>query len=68
MTHNKRILRARGSGVPVWDQLLSGRWALARRKSASRYAESFKTRQFVEAGPAQREYGDCLQHVLVPKP
>ena len=35
--HNKRILRARISGMPVRDQLLSGRWALARRKSASRY-------------------------------
>ena len=38
MAHNKRILRARISGAPVWDQLLSGTWALARRKSASRYA------------------------------
>jgi len=36
--YNKRILRARSSGVPVWDQLLSVRWASARRKSASRYA------------------------------
>ena len=37
--HNKRILRARISGVPVKDQLLSGRWASARRKSASRYTD-----------------------------
>jgi hypothetical protein len=37
-TDNKRILRSRSSGVPICDQLLSGRWASARRKSASRYA------------------------------
>ena len=34
---NKRILRTRSSGVLIYCQLLSGRWALARRKSASRY-------------------------------
>ena len=37
-TYNKRMLRSRNSGLPVYYQLLSGRWASARRKSASRYA------------------------------
>jgi len=38
MTDNKRILRTRSGFVLICYQLLSGRWASARRKSASRYA------------------------------
>ena len=37
MTHNKRILRTRTSGWAGRKQLLTGRWASARRKSADRY-------------------------------